>query len=78
MIFGTSDLLGEDTEAERKVSEYYQGAWAAFARDPERGLLEYGWPRYVPSEETLVELGREGTTEGVLVDGDKFQGICEG
>ncbi|GIZ45428.1 hypothetical protein CKM354_000859500 [Cercospora kikuchii] len=78
MIFGTSDLLGEDTEAEREVSEYYQSAWAAFARDPENGLLEYGWPKYVPSEETLIELGREGTTEAVFVAGDKFQGMCQG
>ncbi|KAF2213973.1 hypothetical protein CERZMDRAFT_57978 [Cercospora zeae-maydis SCOH1-5] len=78
MIFGTSDLLGKDTEDEKEVSKYYQGAWVAFARDPEKGLVGYGWPTYVPSEKTLVELGRNGTTKAVFVPGNEYQAQCRG
>lgn len=81
VIFGTSDLLGADTQEEKEVSKYYQGAWAAFARDPERGLVEagkgYEWPVYEAEGKTLIELGVEGKGEkAVFADGDKFAGQC--
>ena len=76
MVFGTSDLLGKDTEAEKKTSEYYQGAWAAFAREPVTGLKEYGWPTYDAEEKTLIELGRNGSVEAVFADGDAYAWQC--
>lgn len=76
MIFGTSDLRGADTPAEVATSRYYQGAWAAFARDPVEGLKEYGWPTFDPEGKTLVELGLNGSTTAVFADSDAFQAMC--
>lgn len=48
MIFGTAkDVSGLETSCmEAATSRYMMGAWAAFARDPKRGLSAYGWPLY--------------------------------
>ena len=75
MVFGTSDFRGADTAAEKATSAYMQGAWAAFARDPEHGL-ERWWPRYDPAGETLVKLGYGNETQAVLGKGDEFDGLC--
>ncbi|KAF2163249.1 hypothetical protein M409DRAFT_68551 [Zasmidium cellare ATCC 36951] len=77
MIFGTSDLRGPDTAAETATSKYYQGAWAAFARDPSNGLKDYGWPTYDPNGRTLIELGLNGSTSAVFVESDTFQSQCQ-
>lgn len=75
MIFGTSDLRGPDTELEKATSVYYQGAWAAFAKDPENGLLEYGWPTFDPEQQTLVKLGN-GSAEAIFAQGNEFDASC--
>ncbi|KAL4931788.1 Alpha/Beta hydrolase protein [Aspergillus undulatus] len=51
MIFGTynmTTLPSPSTPNEVEASRYIQGAWVAFARDPENGLIEYGWPQFSP------------------------------
>ncbi len=73
MIFGTADLLGPNTPAEDGTSKYIQSAWAAFARDPENGLV---WPQYDPDSDTLVKLGFENNTEAVYGPGDEYDGLC--
>ena len=54
-MFGTSDLLGPNTALENATSRYMQDAWVAFAKDPVNGLSRYGWPKYKPEKETLVQ-----------------------
>jgi carboxylesterase type B len=73
MIFGTADLRGPNTPAEREVLGEMQGAWAAFARDPENGLQ---WPRYDENADTLVKLGFGNSTEVVFGAGDEYDGLC--
>ena len=74
MVFGTSDLLGPNTPIEAATSKYIQDAWAAFARDPEKGLKD--WPIYDPQGDTLVKLGFENNTRAVLGRGDEFDALC--
>lgn len=76
LVFGTSDLLGEDTEVEREWGRYMQGAWCAFARDPVNGLSEYGWPIYEPEGQGLVELGLEGEVQARFVGSGSYDGSC--
>jgi carboxylesterase type B len=85
VLFGNVDVDGGvvgRTRGEEAVGRYMRGAWAAFARDPVKGLGRYGgrgrggWPRYVPGEETLVRIGWEGRTGANLVRGDEYDGGC--
>lgn len=76
MIFGTSDLRGPDTAAEEAVSKYYQTAWATFAKNPARGLTEYGWPMYDADANTLVELGLNGSKTAAFSDPSVFDDAC--
>lgn len=57
-LFGTAqDVTGEaSTQEQGEVSKYMQRAWAAFGRDPEKGLEKLGWPGYNTDGETLVAL----------------------
>ena len=45
------------TDAEIQWGKYIRGAWAAFAKDPQRGLEKLGWPRWEPEKPTLIRLG---------------------
>ncbi|KAJ8116018.1 hypothetical protein OPT61_g2465 [Boeremia exigua] len=73
MVFGTADLLGPNTPTEEETSKYMQNAWAAFARDPEHGLV---WPQYDPDSDTLVKLGFQNNTQAVYGPGDEFDALC--
>lgn len=34
-----------------------QSAWVAFARDPENGLIDFGWPVYDANTDSLIQIG---------------------
>ena len=57
----TNPMIPPSTPDELAISKYMQSAWVAFARDPAKGLLNFGWPLYDPNPRsnvsTLVELG---------------------
>lgn len=77
-LFGTAqDVTGESgTVEQRQFSRYMQGAWAAFGRDPQYGLAEYGWPSYNLSTSSLVELAPENRPVGEVVDPAVYDDRC--
>lgn len=77
IVFGTynaSSAKVPATQIEIALSQYVQHAWVAFAKDPEQGLVNFGWPTYTPNTNTLAQLGnfinQTGVvfTQGVLLD----------
>ncbi|KAF9562982.1 carboxylesterase [Agrocybe pediades] len=48
LVFGTynQSVTIPATPAEIALSKFMQGAWVAFARNPQEGLLSLGWPMY--------------------------------
>lgn len=85
IVFGTYNQNTEipKTQEEIALSKYMQTAWVAFARDPQTGLSNFGWPKYDPNTESLVQLGnffnRSSATFGKAVEVDfacsKFQDL---
>jgi cholinesterase len=62
LLFGTIPPAGipgipPPTEVEYQWGNYIRGAWTRFAKDPERGLNAFGWPRWDPEKPTLIRLG---------------------
>ncbi|PNS17490.1 hypothetical protein CAC42_8033 [Sphaceloma murrayae] len=78
LLFGTTgDVTGQaDSEAQERTRRYLQGAWAAFARDPMRGLDGYGWPGYGLQTEGLVLLGDGEQEVPRFVAPEEFDGPC--
>ncbi|KAF9002956.1 carboxylesterase [Cyathus striatus] len=77
MVFGTynlSEFPAPATPTEIALSKYMQQAWVAFARNPQSGLLSFGWPMYNPLTASLAQFGnvlnQTGTimTLGSLID----------
>lgn len=78
MLFGTAeDVTGEGNSAEEEAtSRYIQGAWAAFGRDPVRGLKKYGWPEYDGKGKDLVLLGNGNQAAPMFVDAEVYDAVC--
>ncbi|KAF9012646.1 carboxylesterase [Cyathus striatus] len=80
LIFGTVTVPFPDiapTPDELALSKYIQSAWVAFARDPENGLTEFGWPLYDPSTSTLVQLGNSENPSGMTLGlGERLDAVC--
>ena len=67
-----------DTPAEKSISRYVAGAWAAFAKDPTSALerAPFSWPRYEPNGNTLIRLGYDNETEASSVDPVTYDLAC--
>ncbi|KAF8521221.1 carboxylesterase [Hysterangium stoloniferum] len=79
MVFGTYNAspFGPPTAAEIPFSTYVQGAWVSFARDPQHGLVNYGWPLYNPDTNSLALLGSSDNQTGVVFSsGSSYDSDC--
>ncbi|KAL2129923.1 hypothetical protein VTI74DRAFT_7140 [Chaetomium olivicolor] len=62
---------------EAAARHYLQSSFAAFIRDPVRGLeLDMGWPRYNETGRTLIELFAGNSTNASFVDATKYDAPC--
>jgi len=77
-LFGTvEDVTGETSSTEQgRFSRYMQGAWAAFGRDPVRGLELYGWPAYGLNTSSLVLLASDNQAEPEFVASGLYDESC--
>ncbi|KAF2220704.1 Alpha/Beta hydrolase protein [Elsinoe ampelina] len=79
LLFGTTrEVAGEENGAEQdRLGRYIMGAWAAFGRDPGRGLEGYGWPMWTGGQgEELVLLGEGNGDRAEFVGAGRFDGEC--
>lgn len=79
VIFGTSSdsPFGPPTPQQNALSLFMQGAWTAFARDPQNGLTNFGFPPYHPSTKSLVILGGSSNTSGAsFTSGSSYDSSC--
>ncbi|KAF4620390.1 hypothetical protein D9613_000965 [Agrocybe pediades] len=69
IVFGTYNTVSSvpATPTEIALSSYMQRAWVEFARDPQQGLANFGWPIYNPLSNSLAELGNSGNPGGVVL-----------
>lgn len=56
IVFGTAaSLTGiPDEGAETTMGPFIRNSWAAFAKDPENGLANLGWPKYSPDSKSFL------------------------
>lgn len=80
IVFGTykQSFNGPPTNDEIAFSKYVQQAWVAFARDPTRGLSNYGWPTYNPTTASLVQLGNPANNTGATFGQGQFTDLSCG
>ncbi|KAJ5918838.1 hypothetical protein N7454_009982 [Penicillium verhagenii] len=68
LIFGTSSIYGPDTRFEKVVSAKMQDLWLAFAKDPDSGLAQQGWPRSTSGELLLLANTVNHTVSSIIAD----------
>uniref|UniRef100_A0A8H7Y890 Carboxylic ester hydrolase n=1 Tax=Psilocybe cubensis TaxID=181762 RepID=A0A8H7Y890_PSICU len=80
IVFGTYKTVNPSipvTPNERALSKYIQGAWVAFAKNPRRGLIDYGWPLYNATTNSTVVLGNFMNSTGtVFTKGATLDSTC--
>lgn len=65
------------TTQQLEVFKYMRGAWAAFIRDPQQGLVSYGWPAYDPNAQTVVRLAVSNATGTNVASPGLFDSVCK-
>ncbi|KAH7419339.1 Alpha/Beta hydrolase protein [Cadophora sp. MPI-SDFR-AT-0126] len=76
MLFNTAPSTPPATAEQVSIGNYMRGAWAAFAKDPQAGLTNYGWPLYNNSQDSLVRLGFENKTGPNLINPYRYDADC--
>ncbi len=76
IIFDTVPATPPPTQAEISIANYMRGAWAAFAKDPQNGLSNYGWPSYNTSHDTLIRLAYNNITGTNVINPYKYDADC--
>ncbi|KAG9242147.1 Alpha/Beta hydrolase protein [Calycina marina] len=76
ILFNTQPA--NSTSEELNFAKYMRGAWATFARDPQKGLNSYGtgWPTYDPAYSTLIRLAYNGSTGTNLASAYDYDWYC--
>jgi carboxylesterase type B len=79
MIFGTSEVLSKtpDVPSEAQLSRIMRTAWATFAKDPENGLSDIGWPVYEQHADTLIRLGFQNEPRASLGSNEEYDRFCK-
>lgn len=76
-VFGTSADFGHPNSAQQDaIQKYTMGAWAAFAKDPDNGLKNYGWPQYASTSGQIVRLAYQNMTGPNAVGAQTYDAIC--
>ncbi|KAL4807439.1 Alpha/Beta hydrolase protein [Aspergillus unguis] len=81
ILFGTYNqtyLPPRPGRDEIETSRYIQDAWVSFAKDPEAGLSEYGWPEFSFDDDTLVNLAVHNKPGMVLGSSASWDKHCDG
>lgn len=66
------------SKAEVATTAYMQGAWSAFAHDPQAGLTKYGWPEYDQNAPTLARLAYNNSPAPSFVYPSIYDDACTG
>ncbi|CEL11388.1 hypothetical protein ASPCAL14490 [Aspergillus calidoustus] len=77
MIFGTYYKAGSPPTPEQiKASEYIQGAWVSFARDPESLSTKYNWPKHKQPDRQIVDLALENALTAGFSPAARWDTLC--
>ncbi|OAG12173.1 cholinesterase precursor [Paraphaeosphaeria sporulosa] len=78
LLFNTTyGVTGSDSPpGQQAAARYIRQAWAAFGRDPKRGLTDFGWPEYGSSSGNLVRLSYNNTPGLDLTNPFLYDSAC--
>ncbi|KAF7874913.1 hypothetical protein EAF04_002087 [Stromatinia cepivora] len=76
LLFDTNIANPPETTEQIAIGKYMRGAWAAFAKDPENGLTNYGWPKYEPGKDTLIRLAYNNQTGINIANPSLYDADC--
>lgn len=80
LVFGTYNLstAAAPTTEEIAFSRQMQRGWVAFAKDPQHGLTNYGWPRYQANGTTLIQLAKNNMSMTTFNNSQAYNSGCAG